>query len=222
MRYLYTAITAGCDILRSPGPVPAGWKAVCFTDAPVHHPDWEVRLLAPASDPVRAARRIKLLAHEALPDAEVSLWMDGNFAVACDLDALVDRYLDDADLALHRHPQRDCAYEEGIACIRLGKADPEAIVRQLLRYARAGYPEHAGLPATGVVLRRHTKPVARFEQAWWDEVARGAARDQISVGVALRALDMHWSEIASDLWKGPLFQWRRHDGATTGPPASPR
>jgi hypothetical protein len=212
-KIVYTAIAAGRDALKSPGRIPPGWTAVCFTDDPVDHPEWDVRPLPREhEDPVRDARRLKLLPHEAFPGAEVSLWMDGNFAVACDLDALVEEHLGEVDLAFHSHPQRDCVYEEGIACIDRQKDDAATIVRQLLRYARSGYPEHAGLPATGVVLRRHTVSVSRFNAVWWDELSQGSRRDQLAVGWALRERAIPWSTFHSHLWDGPLFQWRRHDG----------
>ena len=218
MRYLYTAVTAERDQLRSPGLLPSGWRAVCFTDAPeVEHPGWQIRPLERRhDDPVRDARMAKILAHRFLPDADVSVWMDGNFTSACDLEALAQKHLSGRDLAFHVHPERDCVYEEAIACIKLHKDDADPIIRQIIRYAHAGYPSGAGLPATGVVLRRHTRAVARFESCWWQELLTGSRRDQLAIGWALRRTGLAWSRFDSSLREGPLFSWRRHDGPGAG------
>jgi hypothetical protein len=212
MKYVYTAITGGRDRLRGISPRAAGWHYVCFT-AGSGHPDWDVRpAVAESADPVRNARAHKLRPDLHLPDAEISLWLDGNFEVACDLDELVDRYLADADIAFHRHPQRDCVYEEALACIERGKDDAEVVARQVLGYAAQGVPAHAGLPATGVVLRRHTRRIARFNERWEGEVQRGSRRDQLSVMYALETEQIAVAYFDSELWNGPLFSWRRHDG----------
>lgn len=210
MRYVYTAITAGRDEPRAIARPAAGWSHVCFTDG-AGHPDWDTRpALDTFADPVRNARAHKLRPDLHLPDAEISLWLDGNFEAACDLDELVDRYLADADIALHRHPQRDCVYAEALACIERGKDDAEVIARQVLRYAVQGVPAHAGLPATGVVLRRHTRKMARFNECWERELEQGSRRDQLSVTYALEQEQIAVAYFDSHLWNGPLFAYRRH------------
>jgi len=218
LRYLYTAIFGGSDRIRPPGPIPAGWRAVCFTDSGASGAGgWELRapMLGSETSP-RSARAHKLLPHRLFPDAEVSLWIDGNISVHCDLDRVVEGYLHDADLALHRHRDRDCVYEEGAMCIELGKDDEERIGSQLRGYERRGHPRHAGLYATGVLLRRHTEAVRRLGERWWAEVEAGSHRDQLSAPVAIAAIGLPVATFDSDYRDGPLFRRRRHDG-----PAAP-
>lgn len=212
MRYVYTAITDGRDQLRGIAGRAPGWGYVCFTDG-AGHPDWETRPAVDTfPDPVRNARAHKLRPDLHLPDAEISLWLDGNFELACDLDELVERYLADDDVAFHRHPQRDCVYAEALACIEREKDDPAVIARQVLGYAAEGFPAHGGLPATGVVLRRHTRLVAAFNRRWEEELERGSRRDQLSVTYALDRTEIGYACFDSDYWHGPLFAYRRHDG----------
>jgi hypothetical protein len=210
MRYVYTAITGGRDRLGAIDDRAAGWRYVCFTDGDVH-PDWERRPATDASaDPARNARAHKLRPDVHLPDAEISLWIDGNLEVACDVDELVARYVAETDLAFHRHPHRDCVYEEALQCIELDKDDPATIARQVLRYAGEGFPARLGLPATGVILRRHTAAVAAFNRRWAEELDGGSRRDQISVAYALHKEGIQYAAFDSDVWNGPLFVWRRH------------
>lgn len=212
MRYVYTSITAGRDLPGAPGPLPAGWRAVCFSDGG-DHPDWEVRAVTEeGGSPIRNTRMHKLLPQRFLPDAEISLWIDANWTVACNLDRLVETYLDRADAAFHRHPQRDCVYDEAEACVRLKKADPEAIAEQVRRYRSRGYPRHNGLVATGIVLRRHTAPVERFCRRWWEELAAGSHRDQLSCSVALFETGLPFALFDWDLWDNPNFIRRPHHG----------
>ena len=132
--------------------------------------------------------------------------------MTCDLDALVERYLADADLVFHRHPERDCVYEEALACVKREKDDPAVIARQVLRYAAEGFPRAGGLPATGVILRRHTSRIAAFDRHWAKEVEHGSRRDQLSVTHALAKKGVTYATFDSELREGPLFKWRRHDG----------
>lgn len=212
MRYVYTAITGARDRPRAIDSAAPGWRYVCFTDGD-GHPDWDVRpAVRTHDDPVRNARAHKLRPDVYLPDAEVSLWLDGNLEVACELDELVERYLAEADIAMHRHPQRDCLYAEALACIERDKDDPATIARHVLRYATEGVGAHGGLAATGVVLRRHTPRVAAFNCRWEEELQQGSRRDQLSVGYALDATGLNYARFESDCWRGPLFAYHPHDG----------
>jgi hypothetical protein len=207
---VYTALAGGRDVLGEPGRLPDGWTAVAFTDGATH-PGWAV-LPLPNGDlgPKRAAVAVKVLAHRVFPDARLSLWLDANFHVGCDLEALAAEALAGADVALHAHPERDCLYDEALACIELGRDAAATICAQVVRYAQLGFPPRAGLGATGVVLRRHTAAVAALNDDWWAEVAAGSCRDQLSLDYVAWRRGISIGRFASDLWNGPLFGWRPH------------
>ena len=46
---------------------------------------------------------------------------------------LAQDYLKEADLALFRHPIRDCLYDEAHVCARQNKDDPGVMARQMNR-----------------------------------------------------------------------------------------
>ena len=221
-RVIYTAITAGVDTLRGPTSPAAGWSYVCFSESDPKCPPWRWSPIQPgALSPVRQARDIKVNAHRYLPEAQISLWMDGNIEHRADLNDLAARLLEDTDIALHAHPQRRCLYQEAIAVLTLGKDDAERVLPQVLKYARESMPTEAGLYATGVLLRRHTERMADLEKRWWKEIQEGSHRDQISLPFVLRALNVKPAIIDGDIWKGPIFVHRRHDGpAYAKPPQS--
>lgn len=209
-RVVVSAVYGGYEQLADPGVRTPGWPFVCFSDTQ-DHPGWHViPWRAPHPDPVRAAKPFKVLLHRVFPDARYSLWMDGNFALNCDLDAMVATYLADADLALHRHPERDCAYEEARVCIAQRKDDVAVMERQMAGYAAEGFPAHAGLAACGVILRRHTEATRLLFERWWEEITRGSRRDQLSFDYVAWSLGVRYAVFDSHFFEGPLFPSRGH------------
>lgn len=178
---VYTAIFGDKDDFR---PLPAGddYDLWLFTDAALSHPDYSVvRSPRQHVDPTRDARQHKIMAHEVLAAYESSLWLDANIAFeGVDPAGLLEGYLEDVDLALHGHPERDCIYEEARVCIDIHKDSAPVIRRQMARYREQGYPTRHGLVSTGILYRRHSAAVAAFNQAWWNEVDRHSRRDQLS------------------------------------------
>ena len=185
MKVLFTALIGPSSEPALPESAPPGWQAICFTDRPRYGPGWEFRKVVADSWPRNVARRLKILAHVALPHADVSVWMDASFRVACDLDSITERALAQHDFATHRHFVRDCVYEEARTIVEFMRAPRQVLDRQAKAYRASGYPEHAGLYETGVVFRRHTETIRRLNCCWWSLVQGGSCRDQISLPVAL-------------------------------------
>ena len=178
---LYTAIFGDKDALIDDHGGVEGWRKICFTDNPALLSDRvEVVIVPPISaDPVRCARYYKLLPHLHLPNAPLSVWIDGSIRiVADDFTDLVDGWLADAPVATVRHPQRTCVYEEGRQVIRLGKDDPHLVRRQLKEYRSMDVPRDLGLHVTAIMCRRHmADDVRRLSEEWWDLLVHFSRRD---------------------------------------------
>lgn len=155
-------------------------KFVAYLGAPALSPTWDVK---PAYDrfvdPRRNSRIQKILAHEYI-DTEYSIYIDGNISLLTTPEKLVEKYLKEYDIAVFKHPNRDCVYDEAIQCAKRGLDDPEIIIEQATAYEKAGYAKHKGLCECGIILRRHTSQVAAFNNAWWAQYCRHSRRDQIS------------------------------------------
>jgi hypothetical protein len=164
-------------------------------------------------DPARTAKVYKVMPHRFLPGVAYSLWIDGNILPACHPGDLVNRYLAGADIAVHRHPERDCVFDEADVCARFGLDEARVIDEQMDRYRRAGHPLAAGLAALGVVLRRHTDAVRALNERWWQEIETGSRRDQLSFDVTSRALGLRYATFDSHYFEGPLFDYRPHTSA---------
>lgn len=205
----YTAIFGGRDTLKDPALVTPGCRYICFTDTPLRSDVWEIVKVSPPRDPRREARRYKLLPHR-LIDGRHSLWVDGSFRIHADVGDVIGRYLESADIAVFAHPDRDCVYDEADVCLQLGLDDPEVIRQQIGRYRAAGIPRHAGLSASGVLLRRHTAPIVALNEAWWRECDGGSCRDQLSFDVCLRALGIPCVTIPGNIRTSDEFRLLGH------------
>lgn len=200
---VYSAVFGGYDTLH-----PTDYQSLCFTDgkmAPII--GWDYRIIYADKDPKWANRHCKLLVHEHL-NTEYSIYHDGNIRMLIDPEEAV-RWLEDADIAVFAHPERDCVYDEALACIQLHKAPASAVRPHMARYRQEGYPAHNGLAACWVVIRRHTEAVKRFNQAWWEEYTKGAKRDQLGFDHTCWKLGMRYEIIPGNLFKGTSKAFRR-------------
>jgi hypothetical protein len=212
---IYTAITAGKDTIKEP-PVHTGVDRILFTDRPDDYAGtvWHVR---PACDlftsPRRNSRAHKILAHQYLEGFDYSLWIDGTIWLRASPLTLIETYLGDADVALFRHPARDCLYVEAEGCARAGYDEPETFAEQVARYRRAGHPEHNGLNECAVILRRHNARTETFNNAWWSEYCRHSCRDQVCVNYVLRMQGVRLALLPGTITDNPeivYYQGHQH------------
>lgn len=199
---VYTAITGGYEVLRNQ--TTHGATFVAFRDEPTPSRCWQV---IPAcrefADANRNAKIHKVLAHRYFPDRKYSLYIDGSILLNALPSDLIESYLGEYDLVVHRHPDRDCLYREAEICARYGLDPPDLIAAQVNRYRREGYPEGNGLSELPVILRRHSDRVSRFNELWWGEIERGSKRDQISFPYAVAK-----AGVRVGYFPGSLHAWR--------------
>jgi len=211
---VYTAITGRYDTLHSP---PALWREhadfVAFMDVPQLVEGWDIR---PAyrrfKDPNRNAKIHKILSHKYFPDAEYSLWMDGAFQIksALSLARWPEEYLREHDLAVMKHRSRNCAYREAAACIQLELDSFDVIKRQMEKYLKEGYPSNNGLAECGILFRRHTKLVKRFNEAWYAEIKKHSRRDQLSFNYAAHKVGLKYNLLPGGISRNQHFFLRSH------------
>lgn len=155
-------------------------------------------------DPRRNSRIQKILAHQYV-GTYYSIYIDGNIKLLKSPKELIEEHLKDHDLAVWKHPKRDCLYDEAIVCAKRGLDDPETIIEQAKMYEDSGFAKHKGLNECGVILRRHTRKVEEFNNAWWSEYCRHSCRDQISfmyaadkVGLRFKSIDDPWLQVRDE------------------------
>jgi hypothetical protein len=203
---VYTALSGGIDTLQEEQNTD-GADFVAFTKA--KSKTWTT--LSPYEkfrDDRRNSRVQKIMPHLFL-DCEYSIYMDANFTLNVPAQELIDRFLKDKDVAVFKHPSRDCVYDEAQACMVLRKDTPEALTEQMKYYAKQGIPPNDGLCECGVIIRRHTKRVEEWNEKWWAQYCRFSKRDQVSFPLAFPLDQVN----VIDEWavtNNPFFTYTQH------------
>ena len=212
---VYTAVAGGYDTVRPPRKAIAK-RHVLFTDNADRVSGWETRPFDTVlADPTRTAKAPKVLSHRYAGEGEWSIWIDGNvelIAPAQSLTAEVERA--GCAIGLFRHPERYCAFDEALACIKRGKDEVELITAQLARYQREGFPRQFGLAECNVIVRRHNDPKVKLAmEIWWEEIEKGSRRDQLSFNYALWRAGLAYHELGNglvDVLTDPRFVYHLH------------
>lgn len=186
MKTCYTVIIGGYDDLKQPAFISQNWKYKCFTDQDFELPPdnmWEIVKVNkdPNLSDAKNARKIKILFHQYV-DTEFSLFVDGTFYINCDLNRWWRRF--QIPMTCINHPFDDCLYKDIRSCMGAGKGDFFTLVRQANDYKNLGIQEHAGLIASGILMRKNTHEVRQFCDTWWSQVEQYTERDQIAFGYA--------------------------------------
>lgn len=177
-----------------------GWKTV-FSDYP--RKDLHPRI---------RAKYFKVLFHylQELKDYDVIIWIDGSIEIR---DAgFIQWCLDNLaeDMLLFKHPQRDCIFEEFKASDECRKYDHEDKIAQRRDY-RMIYPEHGGLYACGVMIRKRTDIIMQLMNDWWHEIMKYTYQDQVSFPVVCLKNNFTPSTFEENQYKNKYFQVLWHD-----------
>lgn len=141
-----------------------------------------------ALGPRDASRYCKFFPHRLFPDADVSVYLDGNIVLKGPLATLLDEFRrSGAAIGLFRHPWHEDVYQELEGCRdsrKLGAEEADAAERQLERY---GLERGHGLTENSVIIRDHRHPgLDAAMELWWSEYREGTRRDQLSLPWVLR------------------------------------
>jgi len=93
----------------------------------------------------RNAKTPKFIPFYVLDEYDYYIWVNPTHDVVVDPDVLCDEYLGDREIALFRHTDRTCAYQEAEVVRRIGYDDSANIDRQVAYYHSRGFPSHFGL-----------------------------------------------------------------------------
>lgn len=165
-----------------------GIDYIAFTNSDYLESDfWQIRKIDIWRSGRWTARKCKTSPEELLPEYDAWLWMDNELYFTYDPYDLFSLHLDGYDLAVHRHCDRNCLYEEVKETInRNPPRDPkEKIINQGIEYRQFGYPENNGLYENGILYRQNNNRVREFNRLWFSETAKWNTEDQISMMYAL-------------------------------------
>lgn len=194
---IYTAIIGDYDVLMEPKIITKGWDYFCITNNKKIKAQsgsvWKIHYIEDKklTDP-KLARKIKMLFFEVsvlkFKRYHVNIWHDANIQINCNLNKFIEGRND--EFYIMSHPERLNVLDEVNFCAKRDKGTPDIMNRQMQDYIADGFPDNAGLCASGLMIRRDTPKVRRLMTKWFNEVKKYSKRDQISFNYVL--------------WKNPI------------------
>lgn len=219
---LYTAHIGNYDIIEPPKYLAINQDVhlILFTTDKNFKSDiWDVRYVDRPEDidpdPQRVARYFKLQPHKVLPPHDINIWFDSCLSLKIvQYKKFVDENLLNRglDMVAYNHPRRVCLYDEADACMSQGLDNGITIKRQMKRYRKEIFPVRFGLYDTGILIRRNTPEMIKFQDLWFEELRTGSKRDQLSHSYALWKTGIRISSFIKGTSKGhsPYLKKRKH------------
>ena len=201
---IYSAIYGDYD---KPKKQPLYTKPILFTDTS-ESKDWEVRHVerSKEANPRMRAKYFKCNSH--ILDCDVSIWIDGTATIKIPaFEQWCLNQLGSADIALFKHPERDCIYDEANFCHNMPKYRDLPVLLQVMEYMRMKYPKKNGLWACGLLIRRNNKKVKDFNRLWWRHNKKYTYQDQLSFPVCAREVGLNVKTIDLNLWDNEVIDF---------------
>lgn len=126
--------------------------------------------------PMRRAMYAMMHPHEFLPPHEYSIWVDGSESFRVNPLSLLS-HVAWIDLAVLHHWAKGDLYDEGEREIKMKRTDPPGkVIAQVAYYEMQDYPRGIQMCLDGIVVRRNTKAMQKFNEAWWEEYQKWHTR----------------------------------------------
>lgn len=217
---VYTCITNQYDGLRnyrkSHNP---NIDFICYTDNPnliYNDKGWTIKHIPNdlmTFPKVKQQRLMKILPHRYLSNYDISIWVDGNIEIKCDIDDFLKNIdLEKYSFYTRKHPSRNCIYKEAKAVLRYRKDKVNNINSQISEYRKEGFPENFGLVETAVIIRKHNeKDCMILDNRWGKEIIEKSHRDQMSFDYVRwkTGIDIGYFELKK-LTVDSNFRWSKH------------
>lgn len=184
---VYTAVTADYDLIYRPRSIDDGFEYVLISESASRETIWQFRpLVKKLENDVLTNRYHKLFPHKIFPDANYSIYLDGNIGIIGSLQNLMNEFIGSkAAIGVFRHSARNTVAEEIDACLLLDKFDTEdkLLFRNQYTYFIAnGMPIKQRLSDNGVIFRWHGHPdIPKSMDDWWWQLNHFTKRDQLSL-----------------------------------------
>ena len=217
---VYTCITGNYDSLRKfKNSHNTDIDFICFTDnqnLTFNDKGWTIKPIP--SDlkelsKIKQQRLIKILPNRYLKEYDISLWVDGNIEILCD----VNDFLNTLDFEKYhfytrKHPSRDCIYDEAKSVLKFGKDSLQNVDSQMNGYQKEGFPKHFGLAETCIIARKHNELDCQLlDNKWASELVGKSHRDQLSFDYSRwkTGIEIGYFKL-NRLTNDEKFRWRKH------------
>lgn len=215
---IYTAIFGGRDKLKNPLYEVKGADLICFTDDPTNVNKYFNTIIRKPShdDPVRSARKYKILGDPILEKYDYTIWVDGNMLIKFyKVDDLIGLLDEDYHLAMFKHSKLNCIYDEYNTLMNENENNkfdiPSVMQNQIQTYKDQNFPAGLGLVESGVIVRKnHSERVKIIMKNWWNEVSKHSRRDQLSFNYVIWKLNERYNTIPGTVWDNEFVSVLEH------------
>ena len=190
----YSCITGGYDNVSEHSYINYDFDYILFTDnenlikkGKCKH--WTIKPLEyNQSTNVKNNRWHKTHPHLLLSNYKYSLYIDGNICIRNKtiFNKIKKMIMNNTLISIPLHPERNCIYDEAIACKGFLHLDfPEIVNQQIEIYKKDNYPKNNGLYENGIIFRQHNnQKVIDTMDTWWNLILHYSKRDQLSFAYA--------------------------------------
>ena len=213
---VYTSIFGGYDAVREPLFRPNNIDYYIITDQTVPNGSMWKRLdvtLAENLTDSEKNRYVKMHPDVFFSEYRYSIYVDGSIKIISDLTPMITR-IGESGIAVHRHSQRCCVYEELEATIVTHKLTNEKS-KEYNEFLRAeNMPPRYGLCECGVIAREHNNPLCKkIMEEWWEQFLTRIKRDQLSFPYVLFKNGIEVDSVAilgGNIYKNSAFRVNQH------------
>lgn len=159
-------------------------------------------------------RYCKMHPFELLGNYDFSIYIDGNVQIISNISGLCDIAKNSkCGIAMHKHPNRNCAYVEAKVCELSHRGNIDKIKQQMRKYEEEKFPKNFGLCEATIIVCDLKNPIAKkIMSDWYDEFCRSESqRDQLALPYVIWKNGYKMSDIGvlgNNLLFNPLFRIR--------------
>jgi hypothetical protein len=183
---VYSVNIGGYDEIKTPKTYDPNVEYILFTDdESVMSEVWKIYpidFVDSKLDNRRKSRYLKLNSHLVLPEHDISIYVDNCFEpLFDDVNKLLEEInFGNLNMMAYKHRERICTYVESHEVLKLNLDSKVIVNNQMKRYHNMGFPTNYGLYENGFLIRRNNLKIKFFNEAWWKELSKNSARDQLS------------------------------------------
>lgn len=217
---VYTCITGKYDEPMDPLIFPDNCDYYIVTDRPEENRScWKAIDIQSLGESVGALsnaeqnRFVKMHPDIVFPEYEYSVYVDGSIRICTDLTECVNR-ISNHGMAFYAHDLRDCVYDEINACLLVGKITENEFIEHTNYLKSSDMPAHYGLPACGIIARKHNDAICKkIMGEWWEEYLSHAKRDQLNLPLVLHNNHISVCEVTTlgnNMYADPAYEFFKH------------
>lgn len=186
---IYTCVTGGYDDIQVPLVRFDNVDYVLFVDDKSKYDKYKTPFIIKElskeilnNGNILANRYVKFHPFELLKEYDYAIYIDGNTRIVSDVRWMINNCNEKTGIAMYRHSERDCIYDEAEVCKLLKRGNKEYIDKQISKYRKDNFPENFGMnEANVIVIDLHNKESKELLDAWWEELINSKSmRDQLA------------------------------------------